>query len=62
MRRVLIVLAVAAWQIEMSVECAMKCIHRPTPAAQTIKAAKPATAPECKGEPCPQPQPKPSVR
>jgi hypothetical protein len=62
MRRILIVLAVAAWQIEMSVECAMKCIHRPAAPAQTIKASKPATAPECKGASCPQPQPKPPAK
>lgn len=55
MRRILII-AVAAWQIEMSVECAMHCIVRPVPAAKSTQV--PST--QCKeGKPCPPPQPQP---
>jgi hypothetical protein len=62
MRKFIFLIVVATWQIEMSVECAVKCIRRPTPEVPLFHpAAKSATAPVCKGPQCPPlptPQPK----
>lgn len=56
MKRFLIYAAVAGWQVQMAVECSMKCIHRPVSAPTIKAAAKPATintTPQCKGSSCP---------
>ena len=51
--------AVAAWQIDMAVNCAQQCVHRP----RAVKVQKPQVTapqpPQCRGPQCQMPKPLP---
>jgi hypothetical protein len=51
---VLAALAVAVWQIEMAVQCAVASVRRPRP---FVKQQINTPAPQCENGKCPQPQP-----
>jgi hypothetical protein len=53
----LILCAVLAWQIELSVECAQRCIHPPRPAARAAATPRPPASQACKDSQCQIPQP-----
>lgn len=60
MMKRLLLIVVAAWQIEMSVECATRCIVRPATVPKVQ--SSPSTEAPCKeGQPCP-PKPQPQQR
>ena len=51
--------AVAAWQIDMAVNCAQQCVHRPRAArVQKPKVTAPQPA-QCRGPQCQMPKPLP---
>lgn len=57
-----LLVAVAAWQVEMAVHCAGRCIHRPR--AARVEQATPAvpaspSPQQCRGPQCPTPTPPP---
>ena len=52
--------AVAAWQIDMAVNCAQQCVHRP----RAVRVQKPQQVaapqpPQCRGPQCQTPKPLP---
>jgi hypothetical protein len=60
MQFVLVLLvAIAAWQVDMAVECAGRCVRRP----KAVKVDKPHTTvpqpPQCRGPQCQTPKPLP---
>lgn len=65
---IVLLIAVVAWQVEMAIECAMHCIHKPRPAATARTAPSkppPVARPSivihppviCRGPECPTPSP-----
>jgi hypothetical protein len=58
---VVLLVAMAAWQVEMAVECAHRCVHRPR-VVRTEKPRVPApvSTPQCRGPQCPTPSPAPA--
>ena len=54
-----LLVAVVAWQVEMAVVCAGRCIHRPRVAkVQQAPPASPSPQ-QCRGPQCPTPTPLP---
>jgi len=54
-----LLVAVAPWQVEMAVHCAGRCIHRPRVAkVQQAPPASPSPQ-QCRGPQCPTPTPPP---
>ena len=59
-----LLIAIATWQVGMAVECAMHCIHKPRPVS-AAKATPPIERPRivihppviCRGPECPTPSP-----
>lgn len=59
---VVLLVAVAAWQIDMAVNCAHQCVHRPRAVrVQRPQATLPQSVspPQCRGPQCQMPKPLP---
>lgn len=52
---IVLLLAVATWQINMAMECAMKCIHKKTLAVPVKQPVQ--QSPQCRDGSCPTPKP-----
>ena len=48
---IVLLVAVATWQVDMAVECAGRCVRRP----KVVRTEKPS--PQCKGPQCQTPPP-----
>ena len=53
--RFVLLLLVAAWQVEMAVDCAHRCIRRP----KVVAVEKSTTPAQCRGPQCQMPKPLP---
>jgi hypothetical protein len=58
---VVLLVAMAAWQVEMAVQCAHRCVHRPrTVRVEKPRDTQPVPQPQCRGPQCQTPSPVPA--
>ena len=57
MRYVIVLLVgVATWQVDMAVECAHRCVHRPRVVrVEKPRVTQPVSPPQCRGPQCQKP-------